>query len=380
MRPFLILLGLMALALITRFVGWISYVNDWIRGTANRVPTADAISMGVAGGWAIAGPVLAACGGLVSATAALCAFVLAIPLVVARVTRRSPPTVFVSYHSSRQDPARRLSEALALRSFRVQFVPFDPAVRHDELLAQVDRALMVSEFVVCFPGDAPSFVEAEILAASTARKSIVFAVDYPHGRIPNTASRRYPVLMTAGVGDGQFKPVVDLLRYLHGDWRATLALYFLPNAAVPSLKRINDVASVIVFVCFAALFLTMWFGFLGYFALEYFLPPGLKISVFMVMFFGMFCLLGLMLTLLPIQILVNGVSGIVRRQRAAKAAREAIKSGTHTDALLRAAFAAAGEDRSTLTETIETRSEDVGFLAALWPDRPLAHHEVPQDR
>lgn len=355
----------MVVAMTIRFVGWVIYVKGWISGTSDRLSLMDAVFIGVPKGWAIASPMLATSGVAIGIIAAFCVILLVVPLLVARVARHSQQTVFISYHNSKQELALRLSQVLALNGFGAQFLPFDPVAEHDELLRRIDQALATSQFVVCFPGDQPSFVEAEVLAAAAASKSIVFVVDYPEGRIPNTAAKTYPVVTTQGVVTADFEPLVELLRYLYGGWKETLTLYFLPNAPVDSLKRLNDMAIAIVFTCVGLLFFMLWFGGLTAFALEYFFSESFKVSVMVILFAGMFCLIGLALTIGLLELLTNAVSGIVRRQRAATAARQAIRSGNCTDAMLRSAFAPAALETSK-----------VGFLAVLWPNRPLAHHEA----
>ena len=375
-RVSLALSFILALAIIAHAIGWVLYVIDWITGTDTHVFTLDSLVVGAAGGWAFASPVLAICAGILGASAVVCASLLAAPLVVAGTKHRSPPTIFVSYHNSRQQLAQHLSEILRSHAFGVQFLPFDPTAVHNELLERVDHALAVSDFVVCLPGDSPSFVEAEVLAAATASRSIIFVVDYPDGRLPDTASKTYPVLMTSSLHESAFKPIVDLIRYLHGGWKETFALYFLPNAAVPWLERINEVVHTFVFVCIVTLFFTIWFGALTLFALEFFLPYSFKIAAMVSIFVGAICLVGLAVTAGVIATLTNGVSGIVRRQRAAVAAKTAIRCGTYTDDLLRAAFAPA-EDEASQGSSVKKPS-DLAFLTALWPERPLAHHESPR--
>lgn len=355
----------MVVAMLVRFVGWLMYIKGWILGTNQSISMIDAVIIGAPQGWAIALPILTTSGAVIAAIVAVCAVPLILPVLVASVAKRSIPTVFISYHNSRQQLALRLSEVLELNGLKTWFLPFDPAATHDELLQRVDRALGASQFVVCFPGDQPSFVEAEVLAAAAVSKSIIFVADYPNGRIPNTASKTYPVVTTQGVVTADFTPLVELLRYLYGGWKETLTLYSLPNSPLKSLKRCTDVASAILGICVALLFSILWVGGLTAFALEYFFPESSKISAMIVFCTGMFSLMAITLAIGVFELLTNGVSGVVRRQRAATAARQAIRSGNCTDAMLRAAFEPATQGEST-----------VDFLSVLWPSRPLAHHEA----
>lgn len=365
MRFLLVFPAFMLLALLVRFVGWILWVKDWIAGESSSITLISAMPIGLSQGWAIVSPIFTSGGLVIGACALACAVLLSVPLLGARLLRRRPPAVFISYHNSRGSLAAQLSQLLADRGIEVRFLPFDPAATHDELLMRVDKALAESQYVVCLPGGQGSFVDAEVLAAAATHKPIVFVVDYPDGHLPNTGAKKYPVLMTRELEEREFDPLADLLLYLHGGWRKTWELYSLPNAPVASVKKCTDIATGIVVACLLLLFMVLWFGGLTLYALEYFYSIAFKVMAMTVLFVGMALLFGMAMFLGVLEVLLNGVSGLIHRQRVVAAARDAIRTGNCSDAALRTAFAPAS-DKGLVK---------VAFLDVLWPVRPLAHHE-----
>jgi len=156
-------------------------------------------------------------------------------------------------------------------------------------------------------------------------------------------------------------------RLLHGGWQETLDLYFLKNSPIDWVRRSTDMASGIAFACTALLMLALWFDGLTIFALEFFYPETFKVTGMVVLFAGGTIVFGLGVVLSALQRLANGMSGIIQRQRATAAVRHALRDGTFTNAVLRAAFAPADDNGGVLRPA---------FLDAIWETSPDAHHEA----
>lgn len=367
MNWFLIFPAFMLLAMIVRLVGWMLWLGDWITREPGSVSVSlfEAIRIGVAQGWALAWPIFYPAAWAIGAAMLTCAAVLCVPVGVAWLRRWRPPTVFLSYQNARAPLAAQLSALMEAQGIAVRFLPFDHDVEHGELNKRVALALDNSQYMVCLPGDDVSYLDSEVFVASHRRKPIIFVVDHPDGHLPNTGSKIYPVLKSQVLQASGFRPLIDLLRYLHGGWRETLKLYAMPNEPVGWVRTFAGIASVLAIACAALLFLALWFGVLTVFALEFFYSQSFKVTGMVVLAGGMTITFGLMFLVVALQILVNGMSGVIRRQRAVWAARNALREGCLTDDGLRAAFASAPDDASTRP----------AFLDALWPEPPRAVHE-----
>lgn len=138
-------------------------------------------------------------------------------LLVLGIRRR----VFVSFHHSLEPVAVELTTALTKAGLVVRRIPFDPAHQHDQLLAKVQAELRRCDALVCLPGPVASFVESEVLTASTMRKLIVFIVGDEDPRLPNTALYGYPTFRLDRTRRRRFEPVGQLLLLGLGSLRAT---------------------------------------------------------------------------------------------------------------------------------------------------------------
>lgn len=365
---FAFLLLVMLLAMLVRLIGWSLFIWDYLTrdSDAPSISLFDAIGDGVAQGWAIAWPILYPLICVIGACALGCATVLCMPLVVAFLRRRHKLKVFLSYQNIRAPLASKLSDLMQVQGIEVHFLPFDPTAEHGELNKRVALALDDAEYMVCLPGDKVTYVDSEVFVASHGRKPIVFVVDYPDGHLPNTGSKIYPVLMTQALEASGFTPLVELLRYFHGDWKETLKLYTMANKPIGWVQTFTNIASVLVAVCFVIAFSAMWFGMLALYALEYFYPQAFKIVGLTLIGSAMTIGFGFVFVLVAVQLLVNGVSGVIRRHNVVRAARNALRNGNLTGEQLRAAFTPEGG----------FSSQAPTFLDALWQESPRAVHEA----
>jgi hypothetical protein len=144
-----------------------------------------------------------------------------------------PTRVFISFHHTLEADASALDDALAKSGLSGLRLPFDPNAEHNELVASVQRHLRRCDAVVCLPGPVPSFVESEVLAASTLGKAIVFVVNSNSSRLPNTALYGYPAFDLQALQTREYRPLISLLRLTHGSWREWRALLgYTPGATL----------------------------------------------------------------------------------------------------------------------------------------------------
>ena len=106
--------------------------------------------------------------------------------------------VFISFHHSRGETAQQLEQALVEKGLVVGRLPFRPDYEHDDLLQRIQHEIRSCSAMVCLPGAQPSFIENEVLVASTLRKFILFVVGEQDPRLPNTAYARTLVSGSSG--------------------------------------------------------------------------------------------------------------------------------------------------------------------------------------
>ena len=152
---------------------------------------------------------------------AVCAVHLLISLIRKRRTR-----VFISFHHEREPIADMLANEMTKGGIRAEKHPFVKSPDHDVLLVQLRQGIRDCDIFVCVPGNRPSFVEGEVLAASTLYKPIVFVLieaDTPH--LPNTALKGYPVFALERLQRKGFRILASFCSYLAADWRSTVRVY-----------------------------------------------------------------------------------------------------------------------------------------------------------
>jgi hypothetical protein len=130
--------------------------------------------------------------------------------------------VFISFHHSREETAQELEQALAESGLVVGRLPFRPDYEHDVLLKRIQDELRTCSAMVCLPGAQPSFIENEVLVASTLRKFILFVVGEEDPRLPNTAYHGYPVFRLERLRRYNFDPLAQLILLVAGNWKASL--------------------------------------------------------------------------------------------------------------------------------------------------------------
>ena len=127
--------------------------------------------------------------------------------------RRRQSVVFLSFHHSREPEAEAIGKELADLNVRIERIPFQHSPDHDTLLTSIEGAIQRCDLVACFPGDTPSFVENEVLAATAQNKPLLLIVDPLRApRLPNTAKKGYPVFDSSLI-DGEGKRTLAICNY-----------------------------------------------------------------------------------------------------------------------------------------------------------------------
>lgn len=121
--------------------------------------------------------------------------------------------VFLSYHHEHENLVAILEKNIRDRWIKPDFVPFAPA-DHDILIERVQRALRLADVIIVLPGLDKSFVDAEILAASTLFKPIIFLKVSEEQKMPDTSYKGYPVFDLAGLEARQFHPLKRFILYV----------------------------------------------------------------------------------------------------------------------------------------------------------------------
>lgn len=145
---------------------------------------------------------------------------------------------FFIFHHSNYSQVIEFATILRNAGFNPLLVEFRSTPQHDALLDEIYAKIGLSDFVICFPGLEPSFVEAEIAAAITGKKPIFIILPHLNRGAPNTSQKSYPTLILEKLRMEQFASIFAFLHYLYGDWRNTVKLLYVPiniNKSWPKL-------------------------------------------------------------------------------------------------------------------------------------------------
>lgn len=133
---------------------------------------------------------------------------------------------FISFHHASESTAAALEETLRGAGLRARRIPFLADYQHDQLIWNIADEIRRCDVMVCLPGTQPTFVEAEVLAALTLRKFIIFLVGEKEPRLPNTAYYGYPAFRLESVAERNYQQVSELILLVAGNWRASIRFLF----------------------------------------------------------------------------------------------------------------------------------------------------------
>jgi len=132
--------------------------------------------------------------------------------------------VFISFNRTREDISENLQKNFEIAGAAVSRIPFQENVTHQDVVMQATKGIKRCDSFVCLPGHTQSYVEHEVLAATTSDKPIVFVVSETSGTLPNTADKRYPVFRLEAAVSEQFKSLIEFLDYVGADLKSTWKL------------------------------------------------------------------------------------------------------------------------------------------------------------
>jgi hypothetical protein len=146
---------------------------------------------------------------------------IVIPLVW-RFAMQREVIAFISFSHSMEKIAVSLQRELKAKGINVIRVPYKKSAEHQDIVVPVQDSIIKCDAVFCIPGLNASFVESEVMAASTTKKILFFLIGESQGTLPNTADKRYPVFKLEKVTSDKFASSISFLRYCACDFRSTL--------------------------------------------------------------------------------------------------------------------------------------------------------------
>jgi len=121
--------------------------------------------------------------------------------------------IFISYEHRYKTFVPLLQEELNDRWIQPSFLPFGPA-DHDTLIEKVRHSIKLSDMLLVLPGSERSFVDAEVLAASTLEKPIIILKVTDDQRTPDTGFKGYPIFDVHQLKKHQYQPLKRFVRYV----------------------------------------------------------------------------------------------------------------------------------------------------------------------
>jgi len=129
--------------------------------------------------------------------------------------------LFISFNHTREPIAEDIQKLFEKDGARVFRVAFQETAQHQQVIMKATKAIQSCNSVICLPGLTESYVEHEVLAATTSNKPMVFVISEDQGTLPNTADKRYPVFRLEAAAKAQFRPLIEFLNYIGADLKST---------------------------------------------------------------------------------------------------------------------------------------------------------------
>jgi hypothetical protein len=149
--------------------------------------------------------------------------------------------VFISFNRTREAISEILQKNFEVAGAMVFRIPFQETITHQDVVEQAAKGIKRCDSFVCLPGHAQSYVEGEVMAATTSEKPVVFVVSETSGTLPNTANKRHPVFRLETAVNEQFKSLIEFLDYVGADFKSTrkLCLQALRHPYMQAAKGIT---------------------------------------------------------------------------------------------------------------------------------------------
>lgn len=121
--------------------------------------------------------------------------------------------VFITYQHRSEELAKQIDMELKRGNINSKFIPFEHRDFNDTI-NEIRHLIKACDIMIAIPGSEMSFIDAEILAASTAGKPIIFINDAGHNALPDTALDGYPVLNSDALTRYSMRPIVNFGSYI----------------------------------------------------------------------------------------------------------------------------------------------------------------------
>lgn len=136
------------------------------------------------------------------------------------------PRIFISYKSTVKGSefdttqiAKKIEGLLVKKHFKIKMVPFDSKKKHDKVNFDIKKYLLKSNAIIVVPDLVdPSYVDAEVFYGFVTSMPIYLIKYSPDQKLPNTANSGHTVLLLDEIEKEEFKPLFDLVNYVHKVW------------------------------------------------------------------------------------------------------------------------------------------------------------------
>lgn len=146
------------------------------------------------------------------------------------------PKVFISYKNSDKEDevnttkiALNIKKFLEEKGFTVFFFQYTELLHHDQVNFEIQKMLRACNAMVVIPDPYhPSYVDSEILYASTEQKPVFIIKHTKDQKLPNTANSGHTVFLWPRLKKAKLEPLAYLLKYVHNFWQMRLFVLGTP--------------------------------------------------------------------------------------------------------------------------------------------------------
>lgn len=147
--------------------------------------------------------------------------------------------IFLSYQHQHAPLVSKLESILKTKWIKPYLIPFLPA-DHDTIIEKVQRSIKDSDLLIILPGLEKSFVDAEIMLASSLKKPIIFLKISDDQKIPDTSYRGYPVFDLQKLEEYRFRPLKRFILYVTQSSKDVLQNF--PRTLVAFYNQFNSMS------------------------------------------------------------------------------------------------------------------------------------------